>query len=135
MPSLTKIEIKNYSMEAHVQGEDFIEGYGYVIELDDDNPTKFNTSHVRKVLPTKLKLYYRNMQKLEFNIIKDGRELRKTIPFDLSYKPSLKFFFDKDECLESYAKDKDRAIQILKNKYEALNSLQEELNANYQYLA
>lgn len=131
MPALTKIEIKKYLSESE---EDFIEGYGYVIKLDENDPVKFNTSKVRKILPAKLKIYKSNIEKLNFNIIKDGRELKKLIPFELSFKPSLKFFLDKDECLIEFNNDKLIAIKILKNKHEKLKVLEDELNLNYQYL-
>ncbi len=130
MPPLTKLELNQFFSESE---EDSIEGYGYVIVCDEDNPVKFNTSRVRKVLPVKLILHKINLGRLNFNVIKDGRELKKLISFEQSYKPALKFFLDKVECLIEFNNDKLIALKILKNKHEELKVLEDELNLNYQY--
>lgn len=108
------------------ESDTYIEGYVYSLSLSENDPLNFKVYGARKLMPTPVAIFVQN-QKLVIREIRNGKILKKEIDYMVKYKPNLKVFLSKHDCLEEFQKDMAEAYMKLEKLTSKVNKLKNEI--------
>lgn len=114
-PIQIKAEIAEKIKLGYPDDEQCLEVYGYALSLDSGDPLNLNLGYTRKILPFHAKVFVVN-QNLIIREVKNGKLLKKDIPFQPSYKAPLSLFLTEEEMLEDYRKTAKEEVKKIENK-------------------